>query len=98
MVSVTDRAVAVLARTLRDGEATRELGFRVVSSGPGEIALTIDEAREGDQVVRHQEQTVLLIEDWLASALDGSVLDIEEQEGGSSLTLHGYRRRTGVGA
>ncbi len=89
MVSVTDRAAAVLARTLRNGQASADLGFRVIPSGPGEIALAIDEARAGDQVVRHRDQTVLLVDEWVARALEGAVLDIEEQAEGASLTLYG---------
>ena len=91
MVSVTNRAAAVLAQTLRDGDATKDLGFRVVQSGPGEIGLAIDEPRAGDHIVRHDEQTVLLIDGRVACALDGAILDIELEEDGASLTLYGSR-------
>lgn len=87
-VTVTDRAAEVLAYTLRNGEVDQDSGFRVVPAAPWLIALTIDQAREGDQVVRHGKQTVLLLETWVAYALNGAVLDVEEQAEGASLTLH----------
>jgi hypothetical protein len=92
MVRITNRAAAVLAEALRAGEAGKELGFRLVPSGPGEILLAIDTAREGDQVIRHDQQTVLLLDVWLATALDGAVLDVDVKEEGASLTLYGGRR------
>ncbi len=88
MLNVTTRAASVLARTLRAGRAEAGLGFRLVPSGVSEIALTIDQARDGDDVIRHDERTVLLMERWVSYVLDGAVLDIEEQASGTTLTLH----------
>lgn len=87
MMSVTDRAASILARTLREGTAAANIGFRVIPAGPGEIALTIDEVRTGDHVVHHAERAVLLAEGWVAAVFDGAVLDISEHEGGAALTL-----------
>ncbi len=88
MLNVTSRAASILARTLRAGQADAGLGFRLVPSGVSEIALTLDQARDGDDVIRHDERTVLLLERWVSYALDGAVLDIEEQSTGTTLTLH----------
>jgi Fe-S cluster assembly iron-binding protein IscA len=95
MLNVTERAAKILVRTLRDGDATAWLGFRVVPTGPGVIAFTLDEAREGDEVFRHEDQTVLVVDPWIAQMLDGAVLDVEEQAGGTSLTLYGSGRPEG---
>jgi hypothetical protein len=92
MVSVTNRAASVLAQALRAGEADDGVGFRILPASPGEILLAIDEAREGDHVVRHEDRTVLLLDGWVAEALDGAVLDAEIGDRGASLTLSGGRR------
>ena len=89
MLSLTWKAADVLAKTLRDGEAEAGQGFRVIPSGPGEIALTLYEPREGDEVITHQDQTVIVIESWVAHMLDGAVLDVQEIPGGTSLALYG---------
>jgi hypothetical protein len=95
MLSVTPRAVDVLARTLRDGDADTGHGFRVVPAGPGQIALALDSVREGDHVVRLQEQTVIMVDEWVSNVLDGAVLDVEEQDDGTSLALYGSGRLGG---
>ncbi|HXH22423.1 MAG TPA: hypothetical protein VNN10_10355 [Dehalococcoidia bacterium] len=92
MISVTQRAASVLAEALRAGEAGQEVGFRLVPARPGEILLAIDGPREGDRVVRHEERTVLLLDEWAVRELAGAVLDAEISGDGASLTLTGGRR------
>jgi Fe-S cluster assembly iron-binding protein IscA len=87
MLNVTERAVDMLARTLEETEAEDEQGFRIVRTAPGELGLTIDEVREGDQVVRQEARPVLLVESWISDALDGATLDVTEDEEGASLML-----------
>ena len=95
MLSLTQKAADILARTLRRGEADSTQGFRMVPTGPGELAFTVDERREGDAVIVHEDQTVILIEQWLADMLDGAVLDVHEQAGGTRLQLYGSRTAAG---
>jgi Fe-S cluster assembly iron-binding protein IscA len=88
MLNVTDRAVDLLARTLDETEAGDEQGFRIIRTSPGELGLTIDEVKEGDQVIRQEARPVLLVESWISDALDGATLDLSEDQNGASLMLH----------
>ncbi|HEY7271075.1 MAG TPA: hypothetical protein VH951_14715 [Dehalococcoidia bacterium] len=95
MLSVTQRAATILVRTLRDGDADARLGFRVVPTAPGVLAFTLDEPHEGDEVFRHDDQTVLVVDPMIAQMLDGAVLDIEELPDGASLTLYSAAKDEG---
>lgn len=87
MLNVTDKALDVLAKSLDASEATEQQGLRLARTPQGEFGLAIDEEREGDQVVRQEERAVLLVDQEIASALDGATLDVIESPEGTRLTL-----------
>jgi hypothetical protein len=66
-----------------------------VPAGPGQIALALDSVREGDHVVRLEEQTVLMVDEWVSNVLHGALLDVEEHADGTSLALYGAARSGG---
>lgn len=86
MLNVTDKAAATLHATLdaNDPEADQVLRLRQSAEGLG---LVMDEEREGDQVVAHEERSVLVIEPAVAQALDGAVIDAVDTPEGQRLVL-----------
>ena len=87
MLSVTEEAVAALAKSLDESEADDEQSLRLSRSPAGEYGLAIDQERDGDQVVRQEERPVLLIDQEVSNQLDGAVLDLIEAPEGIRLTL-----------
>jgi Fe-S cluster assembly iron-binding protein IscA len=87
-VTVTERAAGELRKAL--AEASSEAGqvLRIVAQPQeGGFALGPDEVREGDEVVEDGGETVLVIAPALAEVLEGAVIDVEETEEGSRLTI-----------
>lgn len=87
MLSVTDKAVDILAQSLEASEANEGQSLRLARTPQGEFGLAIDEEREGDQVVKHAEKPILVVDQEVSSALDGAVLDVVESPEGQRLTL-----------
>ncbi|MFC1924745.1 hypothetical protein ACFLXA_05235 [Chloroflexota bacterium] len=46
-----------------------------------------DKERDGDQIVEHKGDTVLLIESELSNAFDGATIDCDEGDEGPCLTI-----------
>jgi Fe-S cluster assembly iron-binding protein IscA len=87
MLEVTERAAELLGDIQKDREEP-EKTLRLVKQGGG-YELTFDEAQEGDQVVTHQEEAVLLIDGELSTALDGVTVDRTDTPQGPRLTMSG---------
>jgi hypothetical protein len=68
-----------------------DLGFRVVALESLEeksvLGLALDKARPGDQVVRHDQRTVLLLDAIVATVFDGRTLDLVETIRGEQLSI-----------
>ena len=54
------------------------------------MALTVDEPRAGDVVVRHEERDVLVLDRLVSARVDGLVLDVVSTADGPRL---GFERR-----
>ena len=63
-----------------------EMGFRIVST-EGQLGLTLDVSRPGDETVEHEGCSVLFVDSRTSSFLDGLTLDLVESENGLSLAL-----------
>lgn len=87
MVNVTENALDVLVMTLETSAPSMAHSFRLVQESEDEYGLTIDEARAGDQMVKHGERTVLVMDDAVATALDGLTLDAMDSPEGVQFTL-----------
>lgn len=87
MISVTEKAVDVLARTLEESDASEDQALRLARAPQGEFGLAIDEERSGDQVVKQAERAVLLVDEEVSAVLDGATLDVVESPEGTRLTL-----------
>lgn len=89
MLSVTTAAVDHLNTMLDEVEASETEALRLVHQGGGKLGLTVDVQRDGDQAEPEKGRTVLLVDDELAAALDGSTLDSVDGPEGRRLTLVG---------
>jgi len=87
MLSVTEEAREVLAKSLEASEAPENQSLRLERDGQGQFGLAFDEEREGDQVVEHAEKAVLLVAPETSALLDGAVLDVVATPEGKRLTL-----------
>ncbi len=84
---VTERTTAALKQLLDSTEHDPGQWLRLQSDPVGNLSLVIDEPREGDFVVRHEEDPVLLVDTPLAEGLIGAVLDVEFTADGFNLML-----------
>ncbi len=87
MVTVTERAKEVLRALLIDNSKDPEEGIRLVFSPSGQIGLTLDKPREGDQIVESEGSKVLLVAPETAIALPGAVIDCVDTEEGPHLVI-----------
>lgn len=87
MIGVTERARQQLKKILSAKVDNPHAGLRLVSTGLGEFGLSIDVEMPGDQVVRHEGSKVLLVEQVVASRLDGHILDFEDTPDGKNFVL-----------
>jgi hypothetical protein len=95
MVRVTERAKEALLQTkLSPRIQDPEVGLRLASTPGGSLALVADRVKAGDQVVKHQDSTVLLVQAELSElVLAGATVDCTEtDEGRRELVL----RRAGA--
>ena len=75
MLKVTQRAKEELKRILSTKLDNPQAGVRLSASGPDKFGLGIDVEKPGDQVVKHKSSKVLLVENELATKLEGQTLD-----------------------
>lgn len=95
MISVTTKAAEELKSLLEKvklADKENVIGddsvLRLVPTDSGQLSLAPDIAREGDHIVDHEGDAVLLVEVELAQAIDGLVLDCEETPQGRKLTVY----------
>ena len=86
MLTVTDRAAQYLRESLTRKEAGAPEALRIVQADEG-YQLTLDNAKDGDQVFEHDGQNYLLLDANVGEALSSAILDLYESPQGLSLTL-----------
>jgi len=94
MLTVTEKAAVTLRDTL-DAESDEEAHvLRLAASAQG-FGLTMDEERDGDQVVTHDERKVLVIAHDVVQALDGATVDAVDTPEGQRLVIQSPEQATG---
>ncbi len=83
MLTVTDRAAQYVRETLKKQSASGAV--RIVKTEEG-YHLTLDEAKEGDQVYEHEGENYLLLDTEVGEALANATLDVNESPEGTRLT------------
>ncbi len=84
MIIVTESAKEALKRTLPPG-GQPEAVLRLIANKSRQLALVVDSERENDQLVKHQGDTVLVIDKEVSAAFDGVGIDYQEATGGLRL-------------
>ncbi len=87
MLSVTETAKEELKRVSSQALDQPESVLRLVADELGQLSLVVDAEKENDQVVKHEEATVLVIEEQLSAALEGVGIDFQDTEAGPRLVL-----------
>ncbi|MFN3974641.1 MAG: hypothetical protein ACK4K2_05135 [Dehalococcoidia bacterium] len=87
MLTVTERASRELKQVLDNVEREANQCLRLITDPQGNFRLTLDVERENDQVVKHEDEAVLLIEHGISQHLEGAVLDVEDTPAGPALVI-----------
>ena len=66
-----------------------EAALRIVPLADGRVGLIMDMFRDGDQVVEHDGEKILVVGPELGDSLDGLVFDCVDTEAGKQLTIYG---------
>ena len=86
MLTVTDRAAQYLRESLTRKQAGAPEALRIVQADEG-YQLTLDNAKDGDQVFEQDGHNYLLLNEEVGEALSDATLDVHESPHGLSLTL-----------
>ena len=89
MVHVTERAKEVLLERKRSANVNDpQVGLRLARGLGGKLALFTDRMKAGDQVVKHKDSTVLLVDAELSElVLAGRTVDCAESGSSTDLVL-----------
>jgi Fe-S cluster assembly iron-binding protein IscA len=87
MLTVTEGAKQLLKETLREHSEDPETGIRLSVKEGGQFGIVLDTESEGDQVVEHDGDKVLLVAPGLSTVLEGKTLDVHDTEEGPKLFL-----------
>ncbi len=85
MLTVTDKAAQYVRETLKKKSAPGA-AVRIGKTEEG-YHLTLNEAKEGDQVFQHEGDNYLLLDTVVGEALSSATLDVKESPEGTRLTL-----------
>ncbi len=88
MVTVTESARGELNKILSAADVSDpEASLRLALTAPGQFGLLTDKKREGDQVVEHEDSTVLLVGTELSEHLEGVTIDCQDSPEGPHLVM-----------
>ncbi len=87
MIGVTERAKKELKRILTENVDNPQAGLRLTSEESGQLGLGIDIETANDQVVKHEDSKVLIVENGLADSLKGITLDVDDTAEGPKLVI-----------
>ena len=87
MIEVSERAREELRNILNAHVDNPQACLRLAADSEGQFGLAIDIEQPGDQVVEHQGSGILVIEEELATTLDGVTIDIKDTGEGPTLVL-----------
>lgn len=88
MIVVTERAKEVLRQLAMSANLNdTDVSLRLAPAETGQLGLSKDREKAGDQVVEHGGRTVLLIDPKISGALVGTTIDCEVAADGLQLVL-----------
>ena len=83
MVEVTEGAKELLREVLLGETDDPETSLRLVRAESGQLTLLLGKEELGDQVVEHEGVKILLVESELVPALEGIILDVQDNADGT---------------
>lgn len=86
ILAVTDEAVGALNEVLEQADSSEDQTLRLVED-QGQYRFTLDEEREGDQVIKNGERPVLVIASEVSQSLEGVALEFADAPDGGQLRL-----------
>ena len=86
MLNVTENAAKTLHETLQENRTEETQVLRLTSSQDG-LGLALDTEQEGDQIVEHEQEKVLVVAPAIAEALTGATFDAVDTPEGKRLVL-----------
>ncbi|MFQ6029500.1 MAG: hypothetical protein ACE5Q6_18645 [Dehalococcoidia bacterium] len=86
MITVSDRAKAVLSESLHQSGVPADRGFRLQPGADG-FSLELDKPTRDDRVIRHMDVPVLIIDGVLDEKVDDLMSDVTDGEQGAQLTI-----------
>ncbi len=87
MINVTVRAREELKRLLYANVDMPQARLRLIDRGQGDLGFGIDIESPGDEFVKHDGFTVLIINSELASNLNNIRIDVDDTPKGSELVI-----------
>ena len=87
MINVTERAKKALKKLLTANVDLPEGRLRLMDRGQGKLGLGIDIEIPGDELVKYNGSTILVVEQGLVANLKGVTLDVEDSVEGSKLVI-----------
>ena len=87
MINITGRAKKALKKLLAANVDLPEGRLRLMDRGQGKLGLGVDIEMPGDELVKYDGATVLVVEQGLATNLKRVTLDVEDSVEGSKLVI-----------
>ena len=87
MIEISERARQELKDILESNTDEAGACLRLIAADQGQLGLAIDMERQGDQVVEHEDQKLLVVEKDLADSLQGITMDVQDSPEGSRLVI-----------
>lgn len=88
MINVTERAKKALKRILTAHVDLPQGRLRLLDRGQGNLGLGIDIEMPGDELLKHDGTTILVVEPRLAANLKQVTLDVEDDTEEAELVIH----------
>lgn len=86
MVEVSELAAMAMGQSLRASSVEADKGFRLTKGEEG-FTLEIDNPTEKDQVIKHEETIVLIVDQGVEEEVGNVVIDVEEGQEGPQLMM-----------
>jgi Fe-S cluster assembly iron-binding protein IscA len=94
MIGITERAKDVLVDLRQSVEvADPHAALRLAPNTTGQLELSVDVERDGDEVLQHEGAPLLVIAGNVSQGLTGSTIDCTQTPGGVQLTLNRFPGR-----
>lgn len=88
MINVTERAKKALKRILTANVDLPQGRLRLMDRGQGNLGLGIDIEMPGDELLKYDGTTILVVEQGLAANLTRVTLDVEDNTEEPELVIH----------